>query len=192
MTTRDMAESRIGMRNTGKKILKSNNQLGLSFMEIVISTVILLIVFFTVFQIFTLGYRYYRQSQDSTELIKLAQQQMEQISRDQYTTGADWEFLPGSSNRFEYKVEVASTFYPYDDQLPKYDPPGPNPTYYLYQVCLIARGPLEPDRSLTSVSKNIYLTTIVTPQQEFFATKCGHDEYEVKGASSLWEGEPQP
>lgn len=177
--------------------MKTRALKGLSLLEIVISLTILVIVFFTIYQIFTLGFRAYRTSMYSTELMKLAQKRLEEIVEDRNPNGpqevTSWEPIPDTQYMYMVEVEFYNTTGPSG-----FDPPAnphtpywsdPNPPYInydMYAVTFTAKGPMNPDLSEGIQTKTIVLRTLIAPSATYFVGKCRRDENNTSGGSDLW------
>jgi Tfp pilus assembly protein PilE len=149
---------------------------GLTFLEILISIIILIIVFFTTYQIFVGGLRFFKRTQNSTKLMKLAQSRIEQIAQNRIQgaiVDEPWTPFPGNSN-YRYNVSV-SNYLNY----------SLNPLYDIVAVELTGEGPLRPDGQPDSLTQTIVLKTVVTPIVDNFPGACAADRAATDGSSTL-------
>jgi prepilin-type N-terminal cleavage/methylation domain-containing protein len=150
---------------------------GLSLIEILMAMSIILITFFTTFQIFAGGYRYYKRTHYSTELMIMAQQRLEDFARMRTTTtptSVPWSFFPG--NRYRYKIDVA-TYVSYNSSIP----------YNLYEATLTAEGPTTLSGKQTTDMQTIVMKTLVVPLASYYPEKCRCDENAGTGASNIMD-----
>jgi hypothetical protein len=160
--------------------MNRRSQDGLSLMEILISICIIVVVFFTTYQIFITGIRFYKSNQRSTILMKLAQERLEIFVADRKPQGPDagsydgvmgtWTRFDAPNNDCQWRVGVLKIHYNYPPSIPPY------PDYDIYNVTLEAWGPVNPDSSKSPVTKTITLTTTVAPVVPDYPGKCSHDE----------------
>ncbi len=157
---------------------------GLSLLEIVISVTILIIVFFTTFQIFILGFRYYKGTQYSTKLIKLAQDRMEEIIMGRSGSGT------GGWVRFQdpdyvYMVNTFTIAPNPPTVMHFYEPTADEPLYDIYMISIDARGPVSADMKDGSLTQRIRLQTIVAPSVPYYMGTTLPDGTVQTGSSSL-------
>jgi|GEM_PF-2398525 len=158
---------------------------GLSLLEIVISITILIIVFFTTFQVFMLGFRFYRGTQLSTKLVKLAQDRMEEAIRDRGAVGTAgvWTHFPDTDLIYRLLVEVYAPDPP--SQMHYYDETEGTPVYDLLLITVEAKGPVDSKMEDTPLTQRIKLQTIVAPSVPYHPTMTLPDRTVDTGSSNL-------
>ncbi|MHC9541466.1 MAG: hypothetical protein AB9903_18330 [Vulcanimicrobiota bacterium] len=158
---------------------------GLSLLEIVISVTILVVVFFTTFQVFILGFRFYRGTQFSTKLVKLAQDRMEEIIRDRGggSTGGNWVRFQDPDFVYMVHTQIYSPDPP--SQMHYYEATGCTPVYDVLLITVEAKGPVTADMQDTSLTQKIKLKTIVAPSVPFYSTTTLPDRTVDTGSSNL-------
>lgn len=117
---------------------------GLTFIEIVISICILALVIFTTYEALISGYRFYSTTKSSTNLMKLAQGQLETIASNRNPSNEPWTYF--SDRKYQYKVEQVY-----------------QASYNIYDITLTSRGPLDNKGSVSSLTKTIELKTTIVP-----------------------------
>lgn len=155
---------------------------GMSFLEIVVSVTILIIVFFTVYRIFITGYRFFKTTQSSTTLTKLAQAKLEEIALKRTTATTGW--LPFPQDPI-YQYQITAEDYT-QASFPSHYSETPV-TYDLRRIILTARGPMNPNGTAGSITRTIVLKTLVSPEQTFYPGKCAPDKTVETGASTWWK-----
>ncbi|MDQ7826624.1 MAG: hypothetical protein RDV48_27725 [Candidatus Eremiobacteraeota bacterium] len=150
---------------------------GLSLLEIVISIAILVMLFFTTYEIFIAGFRYYKATQVSSELIRIAQKEMERIVSERNAVSTPWQLIT-DSYRYMCAVQLVTVT-------------GSHVDYEMYDVTITVEGPLNPDGSAGSLTRSITLNTIIAPSQSFYPEYCGR-ERSPRGGSIIFEREAIP
>lgn len=158
---------------------------GLSLLEIVISVTILIIVFFTTFQVFVLGFRYYKGTQFSTKLIKLAQDRMENAVRHRGGGGSGGTWIRSTDPDFVYKVRLEAYAPDPPTQMHYYEATAYTPVYDVIIVTVEARGPVTADMNDTSLTQKVKLQTIVAPSVPYYPKTTLPDRTVQTGTSSL-------
>jgi prepilin-type N-terminal cleavage/methylation domain-containing protein len=150
-------------------------QRGLSLIEVLMALSIVLITFFTTLQIFAGGYRYYKRTHYSTELMIMGQQKLEEFARTRtvaHPADVNWSYLPGNNYRYRIKVDP---YVNYNSSI----------NYQIYMATLTAEGPTNLAGKKTTDMQTIVLKTLLVPVASYYPGKCRGDENAERGASNI-------
>jgi Tfp pilus assembly protein PilE len=171
-------------------VLRTESRKGLTILEVVISITIMVIIFFTAYSIFLTGFKFYKTSQYSTKMMKLAQDRMEQVMNDRGPRGPGevGAWVRFGDPHYAYMIDV--DYYNVTDSSGFSTPPDPHtpfnqtPNYDLYTITLTAKGPLNPDGTDGAFTKSLILKSLIAPNVSFYPTCC-EDYNNATGASNI-------
>lgn len=135
-----------GMKKTDKEVSETLKfQKGLTFIELIISISILMLLLFFTYKVYLSGLLYYKTTVSSTKLMKLAQGQLEKIvASGEPVDVTQWTDF--SDRLYQYMIQ----------QLYKSDS-------MTYDITLTARGPLDSNYKEGPMTKTIVISTVMIP-----------------------------